>query len=67
MSKTTVIATWVVGLIALISSMFLYNYYNHIGHWSSGAWIATCTILTVIQVILTPFSLIELLTSTKES
>lgn len=29
---------WFVNLILFTVSLFLWNYYDHIGHWSEGAW-----------------------------
>ncbi len=61
MSKSTIIMAWVVCLAMLIASLFLYNYYGYIGHWSSWAWGATCIVLALAEFVLTPCFILKLI------
>ena len=33
-----IVSAWFVNLIVFTTSLFLWHYYEHVNHWSEGAW-----------------------------
>lgn len=45
------ISVWAINLIVFTASLFLHSYYEHIQHWSAGAWQAVFFASTVIKIM----------------
>ncbi len=43
---------WLINLVVFTVSLFLWNYYDHIDHWSESAWEAIYATSTLTKVAL---------------